>query len=94
MDFAASLMGGLGHAFNEEEDLDMEEAYSKRQGGTKIITTRGFEVGSFNSDDGAFIESFLEHMSYTPPRATYTPPRDLPRMLARLPRVLHPSLFT
>jgi RNA polymerase I-specific transcription initiation factor RRN3 len=93
MDFTASLMGGLGHAFNEEEDLDVEEAYNTRQGGTEIITTRGFEVGSFNSDD-AFIESFLDHMSYTPPPATFTPPRDLPRMLARLPAVLHPSLFT
>ena len=94
MDFAASLMGGLGHAFNEEEDLDMEESYSERQGGTEIISTRGFEVGSFKSDDGAFVESFLDHMSYTPPRATYTLPRDLPRMSARLPAVLHPSLFT
>lgn len=94
MAFATSLMGGLDQAFNDDEDdLDRED-YRERQGGTEIITTRGFEVGSFNSDDGAFVESFLDHMSYTPPRAMYTPPRELPRMPARLPAVLHPSLFT
>lgn len=94
MAFATSLMGGIDQASNDDEDdLDRDD-YRERQGGTEIITTRGFEVGSFNSDDGAFVESFLDHMSYTPPRAMYTPPRELPRMPARLPAVLHPSLFT
>ena len=74
MDFAASLMRGLGHAFNEEEDLDVEEAYIKRQGGTEIITTRGFEVGSFNSND-AFIVFLGPHVLHSAPGNAYSTTR-------------------
>jgi len=75
------------------ETADHEE-FRDRHGNADVVTTRGFDVGSFRSSgNGSFhsaeglVGSFLDHMSFTPPR-------EQMRMPARLPAVLHPSLFT
>ena len=65
---------------------------SRGNEGLRLSQREGLRSG--DSIAMMYLLSFLDHMSYTPPRATHTPPRDLPRMPARLPAVLHPSLFT
>ena len=91
MAIASSIMGTADHGFVFDDDIGNDE-YRDRHGRSDIVTTRGFNVDSFHSDNGSFhsadlVGSFLDHMSFTPPR-------ELTRMPARLPAVLHPSLFT
>lgn len=91
MAIASSIMETADHGFGFDEDVNNDE-FRDRHGRSDIVTTRGFDVGSFRSDNGSFhgaglVGSFLDHMSFTPPR-------ELTRMPARLPAVLHPSLFT
>lgn len=91
MAIATSIMGTADHSFAFEEDMGNDE-FRDRHGRADVVTTRGFDVDSFRSDNGSFhgaglVGSFLDHMSFTPPR-------ELTRMPARLPAVLHPSLFT
>lgn len=81
----ASFMGSLDHAYSYEEDMG-RTSHRDRRRKSENHCRGGFESGSFNSDDGGFVGSFLDHMSYTPPR-------ELPRIPAKLPAVLHPSLF-
>jgi RNA polymerase I-specific transcription initiation factor RRN3 len=91
MAIASSIMGTADHTIAIEEDMGNEE-FRDRHGNTDVVTTRGFDVDSFRNGNGSFrsaglVESFLDHMSFSPPR-------ELTRMPARLPAVLHPSLFT
>lgn len=87
MAIASSIMG------TAENPFVFDDEFRDRHGNVDVVTTRGFEVESYRSANGSFqsgaglMETFLDHMSFTPPR-------EMTRMPARLPAVLHPSLFT
>jgi RNA polymerase I-specific transcription initiation factor RRN3 len=79
-----SSVGSLDQDVSDE-DMDRDGEMPERSG--SFNKQQGFEPRSFTSDEGGFNDHFLDHMSFSPPH-------ELPRMPAKLPTVLHPSLYT